>query len=615
MATSKKNKVEKVVEEKEIKINTQEELFKVWSDVEYFAEKYCTVWHKHQGRRVPFKLLPTQRRVINGYENHGKNIVLKYRQGGISTVTEMYLAHIIISTPDVKIAVVANTLKLAQKFLKETTDFVENLPSWFGMKAVKNSAQHKIYNNKTEIMALAASASGVRGWTPDMLVIDEAAFLDQGDEFWTSARGSMSAGGRIFMISTPNSHDPVYYMTYEGALNKKGGNGNGFNIIEIRWWEDSRFNDDLKFKLHDEYIEDIWIKNRNGGKELNLVKCFELIQQGYSPTCSWYEQECAGYDYSPKRIASELNNSFIGSGGNLITQETIELHDKQNVRAPLRCEQKDKNFWIWQDPIPDHRYVIGVDGSSGNADDYAGIQVIDIDTGEQCAEYQGRIKPEELGELVFQIALKYNQGFVVMDITGGSGSIPMLILLNRGYKNIYYTDNSQKAAKEKLEEFLDNDGRTPGFIISSNRGVILTDFEKITRMNEMKIRSTRLMSEIKTFVWNQAKQRYDHMRSGHDDLIFAAVIAFAGISKYNQAKMDSERAAAMAALWSLSGSIPPAVEGPTSSRPVVNDQQRQNIILTPNSNGGQQQFNSYTSPFGGNPGINEWQKYMHLLLK
>ncbi len=603
----KKNKIEPIIEHQEIPtpIDRLEELYKIWGDVEYFGVTYCTVWHKQLGKRVPFKLLPTQRRVIKGYDRYPKNLVLKYRQGGISTVTELYLAHLIISTPDIKIAIVANNIKLARKFLKETTDFVSNLPAWIGITPVKDAAEYKIYNNKTEIMALAATKDGVRGWTPDILVIDEAAYLDNGADFWTSARGSMSAGGRIFMISTPNSHDPVYYMTYEGAINKRDSNGNGFNVIEIRWWEDSRFNHDLRFKLDDHYVDDVWLKN-NGEKTLDLVRCFELIKSGYQPTSRWYEDECAGYEQSPRRIAQELNNSFIGSGGNLVNQESIEYQDRQNVRAPLRVEYRDKNLWIWAEPKPEGRYVIGVDGSSGNSDDYAGIQVIDIDTGEQCAEYQGRLKPEELGELVFQIGMRYNQGFVVMDVTGGSGSVPMLQLLQRGYKNIYYNEGSNKAVKEKLEGFLDNDGRIPGFIISTNRPVILVEFEKYIRLRGFIIRSTRLMSEIKTFVWDDKKQRYDHPRTGHDDLLFAATIAFAGISKYNQAKIDSEKAAKMASLWCLSNNILEPSAEPTSSKDTP-------LILTTNSS--KQIYQGYTSPFNGNQYHNEIQKYMHLLLK
>lgn len=593
MAKRKKSSVDIIKPEKEISFDKTEELFKVWNDVEYYAETYCKVWDKQNAKIIPFKLLPTQRRVLNGYEKHGKNIILKYRQGGISTVTEMFLSHMIISTPDIKIAVVANTVKLARKFLKETTDFIEHLPDFLKIRTTKNSAEHKIYSNKTEIMALAASKDGVRGFTPDVMVLDEAAFMENGSDFWQSALGSMGAGGKIFMISTPNSHDAVYYTTYEGALNKR----NKFNLIEIRWWEDSRFNHDLKFKLNDaDETSDIWIKNKQGEKELDLVKCFELLKQGYKPYSSWFESQCAGFDYNPRRIAQELEGSFIGSGGNLINQESIEGQEAKNVKAPLKCEFRDKNFWIWKDPEPEKRYVMGVDASSGNAEDYTGIQIIDIDTGEQVAEYQGRIKPEDLGDLVYQYAIKYNSAFVVMDITGGSGSIPMLILLNRGYKNIYYTESANKAAKEKLQNFLDSDGRTPGFLIGNNRTVIIQDFEKVVRLNEFIIRSTRLMSEIKTFVWNEGKSRYDHSRSAHDDLIFGSILAFSGLAKYNQTNNDSEKAKRMAN-WSLNNQ---------SNTPDLNDN-------TPPKSSTKNEM--YHSPFSKNRFDNDMTRYQNLLFR
>lgn len=534
--------------------NVTKEIFRCWTDIEYYAKKYCKVWDKKNARHVPFKLLPTQRKVIEGFENHRKNLVLKYRQGGISTITQLFLSHLILSSSDKKIAIVAHQKSLAINFLKETTDFISNLPEWLQIKPTKKDTNdYKIYFNNIQIRAFSADANAIRGFSPDILVIDEAAYLENASEFWTSAVGSLSAGGEIILISTPAGLDSLYWATYDSAI--KGEND--FNVVEIKWWEDSRFNSDLRFKRGkdgEDVIDDVWLDelDKNGDKVLNFEKCIELTRLGYEPTSKWYEAICASYNGDPKRIASELNNKFLGSAGNWLAEEYIVAQETKYVIPPIRYENHDNGFWIWVDPDPNKTYVLGVDVSDGNTGDYSSIEIFDAETFEQVAEYQGKISQEDLGDLVFKYGSRYNNGFVVMDVTGGRGSVSILILMERGYKNIYYTDNKNKSIKDKLSSFVDeNDKGTPGYVIGSapQRRVILTEMESLLRNEVVKVKSSRLINEIKTFVWNEAKQRFDHMRSTHDDLLFGYVIGISGLNKSNG--NDSEKMLAIASNWTV----------------------------------------------------------------
>lgn len=534
--------------------NVTTEILRCWSDIEYYAKKYCRVWDKKNAKHVPFKLLPTQRKVIYGFENFKKNLVLKYRQGGISTITQLFLSHLILSSSDKKIAIVAHQKSLAINFLKETTDLINNLPEFLQIKPTKKDTNdYKIYYNNIQIRAFSADANAIRGFSPDILVIDEAAYLENASEFWTSAVGSLSAGGEIILISTPAGLDSLYWATYDGAINGK----NDFNVIEIKWWEDTRFNSDLKFKRGkdgEDVISDIWFEelDKNGDKVLDYEKCIGLTKDGYEPTSTWYEAICASYNGDPKRIASELNNKFLGSAGNWLAEEYIVAHETKHVVKPIRYENHDNGFWIWKDPEPDKRYVLGIDVSDGNTGDFSTIEIFDAETFEQCAEYQGKIAQEDLGDLVYKYGMRYNHGLVVMDVTGGRGSVSLLILMERGYKNIYYTDNKNKSIKEKVSDYVDGSEKgTPGYVIGSapQRRVILTEMENLLRNEIVKIKSSRLLTEIKTFVWNEQKQRFDHMRSAHDDLLFAYVIGIAGLNKNNGS--ESEKALSIASNWSI----------------------------------------------------------------
>ena len=75
----------------------------------------------------------------------------------------------------------------------------------------------KIKSTNCEIRALATSKDALRGFTPTFLIMDEAAFIDNGSEVFGAALASLGTGGKISLISTPNGMDPLYYKIYDEA--------------------------------------------------------------------------------------------------------------------------------------------------------------------------------------------------------------------------------------------------------------------------------------------------------------------------------------------------------------------------------------------------------------
>ena len=53
---------------------------------------------------------------------------------------------------------------------------------------------------------------------------------------------SLSTGGKVIVISTPNGFDPIYYTIYDQALRGM----NDFKITEMYWYRDPRYARDLQ---------------------------------------------------------------------------------------------------------------------------------------------------------------------------------------------------------------------------------------------------------------------------------------------------------------------------------------------------------------------------------
>jgi hypothetical protein len=148
----------------------------------YAIESYFETFDMTQEGFVPFKLFPKQKEIIQDFENHRFNLVTKPRQAGISTTTQAYMA-IKIGFADPKkpetILIIANKLKLAQKFLKGIRDFVSQLPRWvwgpdfYGSKeneerdiyTARNQSELELVNG-CKVVAVGTREDALRGYTP-----------------------------------------------------------------------------------------------------------------------------------------------------------------------------------------------------------------------------------------------------------------------------------------------------------------------------------------------------------------------------------------------------------------------------------------------------------------
>jgi len=225
-----------------------QEYVKCVSDPKYAIENFLETFDKTQEGFVKFMLFPRQKEIIDSYEEHRFNIVAKPRQAGVSTTTAAYLAiksaFCSKKNPE-KILILANKQVMAQEFLSKVKDFLEQVPRWvwgdeyYGTKEkekksifIVDSKGHLKLPNKCEIKAVATSKDALRGFTPTYLIMDEAAFIDNGEEVFNAALTALGTGGHAMLVSTPNGMDALYYATYEGAKAKD----NDFNIIEMRWY-------------------------------------------------------------------------------------------------------------------------------------------------------------------------------------------------------------------------------------------------------------------------------------------------------------------------------------------------------------------------------------------
>ena len=496
---------------------------------------------------MPFKLFPEQEMMLNNFEEYNENITKKYRQAGVSTATAAWISkqlQFASNTKPEKVLILANKLDTAQELANKIRQFLNQWPDWVnvGFSKEKDSQRHYKLNNGCEVKAVATSVDALRGYTPTILIFDEAAYIEAGDDLWAACMASLSTGGQVIVISTPNGYDKIYYEIYDQSIQGV----NNFKISELHWENDPRFTSDLVWIKTKDIIH--YMLNREDYDDsLNLTekdqdKFSELTRKGYKPYSSWFESMCKKLKFDRRKISQELESAFLGSGDNVIPIDTIE-----RIKETMVIEPKEKyasgQLWVWEEAELDHKYIMGIDVSRGDSEDFTSICVIDFEERKQVMEYLGKIPPDLAADLAFKWGNLY-KAYIVIDITGGMGVATARKLQELGYRDLY-VEGANTADKWKYNPKLLE--KIPGISFNNKRAQIVSAFEEALR-HGFNIKSHRLLNELYTFVFVNGKP--NHMKGKHDDLIMALPMAiYVGESSFSQLKKTDEMTKAMLSSW------------------------------------------------------------------
>lgn len=526
------------------------EYAKIIKDAPYALRTYLTTYDNTQKKFVPLELFPDQIQLIKDYEVYNENITRKYRQAGVTTVTAAWISKKLqTAKPDEpeRVLLIANKKDTAVEMANKVRHFLEQWPDWLnvGFSPDKNSESRFRLNNGCEVKAVATSADALRGYTPTILVFDEAAYIEAGEDFWAASMASLSTGGKIILVSTPNGYDPIYYSVYDQSIRGL----NDFHITDLRWFKDPRYTKDLRWVKCQDICHYMLNREQYNDDEVvitdfDIEKYQELEELGYKPYSSWFESMSKKFKYDRRKIAQELECDFLGSGDGVIPSDVQENIAKNMIRVPKE-KYMQGTFWQWKEPIQGHRYIMGVDVSRGDSEDFSSINIIDFDEREQVAEYIGKIPPDDLASVAYKWGILY-EAFIVIDITGGMGVATSRKLQEMNYKNLYIDGINTKNIWEYNSKAME---KIPGISFNNKRTQIVAAFEEQLRKG-FQVRSNRLLNELNTFVYING--RPDHMKGAHDDAIMSLSMAlYVADMSFNQLEKNENANKAMLESWTM----------------------------------------------------------------
>lgn len=449
------------------------EIVRCGKDPVYFLNNYAKISHPQHGL-ISFKTFDFQDDLLSSFRDHRFNIILKARQLGISTITAGYVVWLMMFHRDKNVLVMATKFGTASNLVKKVKNIMRHVPDWLSIAsiAVDNRTSFEL-SNGSQIKASSTSGDAGRSEALSLLVLDEAAHIEGLEELWMGLYPTLSTGGSCIALSTPNGVGNWFHKTYVASEEEQ----NDFTPTKLPW------------DVHPDR------------------------------DAAWFDKETR--NMSRREIAQELECNFNMSGETVIHPEDIE----KLVEVTLEPDYKtgfDRNFYIWEKYNPENSYLLTADVARGDGKDYSVFHVVDVTNMRQVAEYQGKPELDFFAQMLYDAGKSYGECMLVVENNNVGYSV-LTKLVDMEYNNLYY---SIKSTHEYVEQYVaeQRSNSVPGFTTSmKTRPLIIAKFEEFIRNGLINISSNRLLSEIKTFVWNNGKP--EAMRGYNDDLIMAMAIA------------------------------------------------------------------------------------------
>ena len=455
-----------------------EEFKRCSSDPVYFISKYIKVVHPVFGL-VNFKLYPFQEQIVEDVKNHRFNILRKFRQAGCTTLACAYALWFVTFNSHKTVAILSKGEREATEFLERILIMYDELPEVFKVP-VKEKNKHTLrISNGSVIRSRASGKQSGRSIAGSLLILDEAAFIEQIDTIWAAVYPIISTGGNVFALSTVNGVGNWFHTKYTEAIEGL----NDFHVIDIKWA------DHPEYKRHSDY-DHLYKAMEARTPPINVDK-WETITR-----------ENIGY----KEWLQEYECEFLGTG-----ETYIDGEDLKQINEDID-ENFENKFWrtlrVWKEAHPHYDYLISVDVSLGRKADYSAFHVFNLYDGEQVASYYSNSTPiNEFAKMIKTVGLMYNEAYVAIE----RNNIGANLLAN--LQEVYEYGNIMMDSKGEL-----------GFqITQSFRESILAIMEEYVRLRKIKLNCERTVKELNTFIVTESG-RVEADIGQHDDLVMSLAL-------------------------------------------------------------------------------------------
>ncbi len=456
------------------------EFQKCKNDPIYFGENYMKIVHVDRGLET-IQLYDYQKEIIESVWKERRTIAECARQSGKTTAMTVIILWYVIFHPHKVVAILANRGETAQEILYRIQTAYENLPHWLQQGVIEWNKQKIVLENKSVVFSNTTTKNAIRGYSVNLLFVDEAAHVEGWEEFWGAVSPVVSSGNttKVVLVSTVNGLNHFYKFT---SLARK--DTSQFNLVSVKW-------------------------NDVPGRDE-----------------AWKQTALSDLNFDTEKFAQEYENEYLGSSGTLISGSKL----KQLVEGIEIPSAQHAGVKMYQQYIKGREYVIVVDVSRGKGLDYSAFQLIDISVMpyRQVVTFRDNfVTPSELAQIVHRFSHMYGGAHVLVEVNDIGQQVGDLLYYDYECENLLFTDN--QGAKGKVI--------TTGMKPSTDKGVRTTKTVKnigcsllklLVEQDQLLINDQDTISELSTF---SRKGTSYEAEPGHNDDLTMCLVLFAWLTE------------------------------------------------------------------------------------
>ncbi len=396
-----------------------------------------------------------------------RNIVLKARQMGLTTWAAARCFLRTITQPGTLTLEVAHTQESAEEIFRIVHRFLDWLP-----KELRNGPLRTSRDNVRQIVfpeidsqyrvVSAGDRNAGRGLTVQNLHCSEVArWPGDPSEILAGLKAAMAPQGELIMESTPDGVGGCFHEEWR----KAGETGTVRHFFP--WWMERKYRGEAVAE------ESLDAEER----ELMARHGLDLRQIGFRRQVRANFRGMARQEY-----AENEESCFRATGDSVFEIASIEAR-LADVTPPVETKRNGE-MEIWLPPLPGKSYLVAVDPAGGGSDgDYSAVEVLELETGLQCAEFAGHVGGLELAQFVTKLASEYNNAWLVVERNNHGAGVLALAETACGYSRIYRhkgeagwltTMTSRPAVLGRLDATLVDQAETfkSGKLLSECRGFV-----------------------------------------------------------------------------------------------------------------------------------------------
>lgn len=459
-----------------------QEWIKCSEDPIYFIEKYVKIIHLDHGI-VPFHLWDFQKDMVMTMWKERWTIIATARQVGKSTTTCAFVLWMILFHQHKHVAILADKGETAREILGRVKLAYSMVPKWM-QSGIPEGGWNKgtiLLENGSIVFAAATSSAAIRGYSINMLFLDEVAHVEGWDEFESAVLPTISSSktAKVIMVSTPKGMNHFYkYWTLANKA-KDDEHWNGYHPIHVNW-------------------------DRVPGRD-----------------AKWYQDTLNTMSGNIDKFNQEFGVEFLGSSDTLIAGWKLKELVHQ---TPIHYDKGLSQYIL---PENGHQYLIVADTSHGKGQDHSAFSCIDISKMPYriaCVYRSNTTSPYDYADIMVKTALSYNRAWILAENNDVGQTVNTLLHETFVYDGILYSRSSGRNGK----------ALSAGFNTGAEIGVRTTTILKIQgcahlklliEQNQLIIDDLHTIEELSTFVKDGPSYKADKNVSGSkDDLVMGLVI-------------------------------------------------------------------------------------------